>query len=172
MQTNGVGQLENVIFIHSEEFISSYDLIGQSKFMIVYNSSIGLEGALLGKAVLCGGDAWYAQFPTVYSPKTAEGFRRQAEVLLNAEKIEVPEAFQKNARRLLYYQNYRAALPFDQYLDKHSLRGFVRFKLLDPVQLHPDHSPAIQAIVNGLETGQKVFVLEDPLDEQAGGNQH
>jgi len=167
VQKNRLEEQDNLVFIHSEEFISSYELIGRSKFMIVYNSSIGLEGALLGKAVLCGGEAWYARFPTVFFPKTPAGFRQKIEELLDADEIVVPEEFQTNARRLLYYQNYLAALPFDEYLGKHSLRGFVRFKPFEPAQLHPDHSPAVRAILEGLETGRKVFVIEDPLESRA-----
>jgi hypothetical protein len=163
VESNQVNQLENVIFIHSEEFISSYELIERSKFMIVYNSSIGLEGALLGKAVLCGGEAWYARFPTVFFPKTPEAFRQQAEELLNVEDVEVPEEFQVNARRLLYYQNYQAALPFDSYLEKHNLRGFVRLKSFDVAQLHPENSPTIRAIVEGLKQNKQVFEVEDKL---------
>ena len=164
VQRNHVEALANVVFIHSEEFISSYELIQRSKFMIVYNSSIGLEGALLGKAVLCGGEAWYAHFPTVYFPKSAAAFRQQADALLKAEQIAVPKEFQRNARRLLYYQNYRAALPFDDFLTKHSLRGFVRFKAFETTQLTPEHSPAIRAVLNGLESKQEVFVIEDQLE--------
>jgi hypothetical protein len=163
VQANRVDELGNVVFIHSEQFISSYELIGRSKFMIVYNSSIGLEGALLGKAVLCGGEAWYARFPTVFFPKTPAAFRQQAEDLLNAQEIQVPEEFQRNARRLLYYQNYMAALPFEEYLGKHSLRGFVRFKPLEPADLLPEHSPAIRTVLDGLKTHRKVFVIEDQL---------
>jgi len=169
VQRNKVQEQENVVFIHSEEFISSYELIGRSKFMIVYNSSIGLEGSLLGKAVLCGGEAWYAHFPTVFFPKTPEGFRQKAEELLNAEEIEVPEEFQTNARRLLYYQNFHAALPFDDFLGKHSLRGFVRFKPFKPAQLTPQQSPAIRAILHGLETGQRVFEIEDKIAGDPSG---
>ena len=163
VENNQVDQLENVVFIHSEEFISSYELIERSKFMIVYNSSIGLEGALLGKAVLCGGEAWYARFPTVFFPKTPEAFRQQAGELLNVEEIEVPEEFQVNARRLLYYQNYQAALPFDDYLEKHNLRGFVRFKRFDVAQLHPEKSPTIRVIMEGLEQNKQVIEVEDLL---------
>ncbi|HSG26390.1 MAG TPA: hypothetical protein VLA32_09750 [Anaerolineales bacterium] len=161
VQNNRVDELENVVFIHSEEFISSYELIGRSKFMVVYNSSIGLEGALLGKAVLCGGEAWYARFPTVFFPKTPAGFRQKIEELLNAEEIVVPEVFQTNARRLLYYQNYQAALPFDEYLGKHSLRGFVRFKSFKVEDLLPSNAPAIASILKGIKEKERVFTISE-----------
>jgi hypothetical protein len=161
VESNQVDRLGNVEFIHSEEFISSYELIERSKFTIVYNSSIGLESALLGKAVLCGGEAWYARFPTVFFPKTPEAFRKKAEELLYVDEIKVPEEFQMNARRLLYYQNYQAALPFDEFLEEHSLRGFVRMKRFDIKRLYPEQSPAVAAILRGLRKGERIFTIEE-----------
>ena len=83
-----------------------------------------------------------------------------AEELLTIEAIEIPEEFQANARRLLYYQNFQAALPFDNYLEKHNLRGFVRFKRFDVSELHPERSPTIRAIMKGLEQNKQVFEIE------------
>ena len=37
------------------EYFSSYELIQRSKFVMVYNSTIGLEASLMGAPVLCGG---------------------------------------------------------------------------------------------------------------------
>jgi len=164
VKLNQVDQLENVVFFHADEFISSYELIGRAKFMIVYNSSIGLEGALLGKAVLCGGQAWYTHYQTVFFPKTPAGFREKAEELLGTDQITVLGEFQRNARRLLYYQNFRAALPFETFMERHSLRGFVRLKDFDVNQLLPAQSPAVEAIVSSLETGNKVFTIKDELE--------
>ena len=59
----GATSLPNVVFIDSQEYISSYELIQRSKFVMVYNSSIGLEAALMGKPVLCGGQGRYTQIP-------------------------------------------------------------------------------------------------------------
>jgi hypothetical protein len=163
VKTNEVDRLDNVVFIDSDEFISSYELIGRAKFLIVYNSSIGLEGALLGKAVLCGGQAWYARYETVFFPKNPEGFREKATSLLNTGQIEVPPAFRHNARRLVYYQNYRAALPFVDFLEPHSLRGFVRMRRFDIDQLRPELSSAVEAILRGLRGGDMVFTIKDEL---------
>ncbi len=49
MQTKA-DKLPNVVFIDSREYVSSYELIQRSKFVMVYNSSIGLEAALIGFA--------------------------------------------------------------------------------------------------------------------------
>ena len=109
--------LPNVVFIDSEEYLSSYELIQHSKFVIVYNSSIGLEAALLGKPVLCGGRARYTQYPTVFFPLSTQDYRTAVGEFLKAEHILVPPEFQANARKFLYYQIYRASLPLEDFLE-------------------------------------------------------
>ena len=79
-----VADLPNALFINADEFISSYELIQRSKFVMVYNSSIGLEARLMGAAVLCAGRARYTQYPIVFFPPTPEAFRLQAEAFLKS----------------------------------------------------------------------------------------
>ena len=42
--------LPNLIFVDSDQPLSSYELIQRSKFVMVYNSTIGLEASILGIA--------------------------------------------------------------------------------------------------------------------------
>ncbi len=167
VEQNQVADLPNVVFIDSQEFISSYDLIQRAKFVIAYNSSVGLEALLFGKAALCGGRAWYTDYPTVHFPPTPQAYRQQAEALLAADEIEVPETNRQTARSLLYYQNFRAALPFGDFLEAHALRGFVRFLPLQAEALSPERSAVIAALLDGIEQAQKTqeeFVLAFPDD--------
>ena len=55
------------------QFISSYELIAHAKFVMVYNSTVGLESSVLGKPVLCAGKARYTQIPTVFLPAERQG---------------------------------------------------------------------------------------------------
>ena len=150
VRDNHVGQLSNVIFIPSEEYTSSYDLIQRAKFVLVYNSSIGLEATILGTAVLCGGKARFTQYPTVFFPQTPQTYREQAEAFLAADKIEVPAEFQRNARRFLYYQLFRASLSFENYLQNGARPGFVHLKPFSWRDLHPQNSPTMQVILGGI----------------------
>ncbi|HWT81610.1 MAG TPA: hypothetical protein VN648_22690, partial [Candidatus Methylomirabilis sp.] len=50
-----VGSFPNVLFVGPEERFSSYELIQRSKFVMIYNSTIGLEASILGMPVLSGG---------------------------------------------------------------------------------------------------------------------
>jgi len=107
----------NVIFISPRETLSSYELIQKSKFVMIYNSTIGLEASILGAAVLCAGKARFTQYPTVFFPQTVDEVRRTMQGFLTTEKIEVPAEFKRNARRFLYYQLYRTSLPFGDFLE-------------------------------------------------------
>jgi hypothetical protein len=156
-----LADMPNILYINSDEFVSSYELIHRSKFVMVYNSSIGLEAALMGAAVLCAGRARYTQYPIVFFPPTPEGFRLQAEAFLKAEHVEIPEEFHRNARRFLYYQLYRTALPFGDYLEEDGIwPGFVRLRRFSWKKLTPAQSPAIRAIIDGI-VNEKEFLLEE-----------
>jgi hypothetical protein len=156
-----VQDLPNVIFINATEYISSYELIQRAKFVLVYNSSIGLEASLMGAAVLCGGKARFTQIPTVFFPATAEEYRAIAEDFLIAEEIEIPPEFQRNARRFLYYQLFRSSLPFGEFLDTHPWPGFVRFRSFHWQKLSSDVSPIMRVLVDGIVQGKQFFYPDD-----------
>ena len=149
--SRGLAQLPNAMFIAPHEFISSYEMIQRAKFVMVYNSSIGLEASLMGAAVLCAGKARYTPFNTVHLPPTSAAHRQQAEAFLAAEAIAPLPEHRHNARRVLYHQLFRTSLPFDAYLEAQKLPGFVTLKPgLDWQQLLPENSPTMQAILDGL----------------------
>jgi hypothetical protein len=165
VKRNHVDQLNNVIFIDSQEYLSSYELIQRSKFVIVYNSSIGLEATLLGVSVLCGGKARYTQYPMVYFPDSPGGFQDQAELFLSAgldstpvKSIPAPEQFVRNARRFLYYQLYRTSLPFDDFIEASPRQGFVQLRQFNWENLLLENSLTQQVIHNGLLRNQP-FIL-------------
>ncbi len=141
----------NVIFVPPQEYISSYELIERAAFVMVYNSTIGLEAAIMGAAVLCAGKARFTQLPTVFFPPTPEAFRQQASEFLAVGKVHAPEEFQRNARRFLYYQLYRTSLPFHQWIEEDGLwRGYVRLKTFDVQAFDPQNSPVLQLLVEGI----------------------
>ncbi|MEK6221345.1 MAG: hypothetical protein N2D54_03770, partial [Chloroflexota bacterium] len=160
VEKNQLLDLPNVVFIDSGAYVSSYELIQRAKFVFVYNSSIGLEATLLGKPVLCGGRARYTQYPIVFFPQTKQGYHQQAGEFLQADRIPVPEAFRRNARRFYYYQLFRTSLPFDTFLETHQPGGYVRLKAFSVDQLKAENAPAIQVVHNGLFDTNS-FLLDD-----------
>jgi hypothetical protein len=156
-----VQDLPNVIFINATEYISSYELIQRAKFVLVYNSSIGLEASLIGAAVLCGGKARFTQIPTVFFPATAEEYLAKTEDFLAAAEIDIPPEFQRNARRFLYYQLFRSSLPFGEYLDTHPRPGMVRLRPFHWQRLSPQISTPMKVLVNGIVHGEPFFLKDD-----------
>ena len=153
---------DNVIFVSSTEYLSSYELIQRAKFVMVYNSSIGLEASLMGAAVLCAGKARYTQLTTVFFPQSVQAFREQAEAFLAAEQVIVPDDFIRNARRFLYYQLFRTSLPFGEYLEPHpTTPGYVRFRPFPIQKLQPDQSTTMRVLVDGITLGQPFLLPED-----------
>ncbi|HZW02613.1 MAG TPA: hypothetical protein VFF68_01700 [Anaerolineaceae bacterium] len=158
---NRIAELPNVVFVDSNEYLSSYELIQRSKFVMVYNSTIGLEAAIMGAPVLCAGKARFTQVPTVFFPPTPETHRQQAEDFLAAETIDVPAAFRTNARKFLYFQLYRVSLPFQDVLEEDGVwRGFVRLNAKSWRAFLPGSSPTFRVIVDGI-LHQKPFVMPE-----------
>jgi hypothetical protein len=117
VSSRSVDKEPNVVFISPKETLSSYELILKSKFVMVYNSTIGLEASIMGAAVLCAGKARFTQYPTVFFPQTVEDVRIKMKEFLAVDVVDVPLEFKRNARRFLYYQLFRTSLPFGEFLE-------------------------------------------------------
>lgn len=144
-------RLPNVLFVDSRQYFSSYELIQRSKFVMVYNSTIGLEASILGVPVLCGGRARYTQIPTVFFPDSVTEYGRMAEEFLKADHIENPVEYQRNARKFLYFQIFRTSLAFDAFIEDDEIwKGYVRLKPFSAVDLKPGHSTSMSTICEGI----------------------
>ena len=115
--SRGVDKEPNVVFVSPKDSLSSYELILRSKFVMVYNSTIGLEASIMGAAVLCAGRARFTQYPTVFFPQTIIEVRNKMQEFLAADVVDVPLEFKRNARRFLYYQLFRTSLSFGKFLE-------------------------------------------------------
>ena len=152
VRNHNIDSLPNVIFIDSQEYLSSYELIQRAKFVMVYNSSIGIEASLMGVAVLCGGRARYTQYPIVFFPETPQAYKAMASKFLFTEKIEIPREFRLNARRFLYFQLFRASLSFEHYLQEGLRKGYVHLQPFSWNDLLPDNSLTMQLLIEGLNS--------------------
>jgi hypothetical protein len=159
---NGVVGWSNVIFVNATEYLSSYELIQRSKFVMVYNSSIGLEAALMSKAVICGGKARYTAYPTVFFPESPVAYRQLSEQFLDSEGlIEAPAEFVRQARRFMFYQLYRASLPFGEFLERDALPGYVRLKRFRWDSLAPEKFPTVKVVYDGIVNSRPFLLQED-----------
>jgi len=174
VKNNQVDSLPNVVFIDSQEYLSSYELIQRAKFVMVYNSSIGMESALMGAAVLCGGKARYTQYPMVFTPQTTREYYQVAVEFLASKSIDIPPQFMRNARRFLYYQLFRASLSFEDYLEDGARKGYVQLRPFHWRALLPENSATIQTLLDGIapeRTGREVASSAEALRKRDEGQQ-
>jgi hypothetical protein len=158
VEARRVTDLPNVVFVSPKETLSSYELILKSKFVMVYNSTIGLEASIMGAAVLCAGKARFTQYPTVFFPQTIEDVRRKMKEFLASDEIEIPLEFKRNARRFLYYQLFRTSLPFGKFLEPSVRTTQTRLKSFELEELV--RSDAMKVIAEGvLASGD--FLLDE-----------
>lgn len=166
VKARGVDRLPNVVFVDSHEYVSSYALIQRAKFVMVYNSTIGLEAVILGKRVLCGGKARYTPYGIGKLPQSARAFRRTAEAWLRASQLEAPVSQQVRAQKFLYYQLYKVSLPFQAFLEPYpGVPGYVQLRAFPPEHLYPDRSPTLRVLYEGIVEGRD-FVLPDDVEYQ------
>ncbi|HEY9075646.1 MAG TPA: hypothetical protein VIO61_03810 [Anaerolineaceae bacterium] len=160
VKARGVEKLPNVVFVNPREYISSYELIRRSHFVMVYNSTIGVEATLLGAAVLCGGKARYTQIPTVYFPQTPGEYRQMAEDFLAQPQVAPTEQMSVNARRFVHFNLYRACLPFGSLLEEDKVwRGFVVPKNLPVDAFRPENSQVMRIVAEGI-LQDKPFLMD------------
>ena len=161
VKQKGIMDSPNLVFVESDERISSYDLIQRSKFVMIYNSTIGLEASLLNAVVLCAGRSRFTDYPTVHLPETRALFDQMAETFLTNETIHAPETFKQNARRYLYYELYRASLLFDSFLEEDPhWQGYTQFKPFNWEALLPENSATMNTIYEGIIL-DKPFLFEN-----------
>ena len=85
---------------------------------------------------------------------------KKADEFLNAETLSAPKEYKHNARRFLYYQLFRASLPFNDFLETVPRPGFVQLQSFSWKQLLPEKSPTIKVLVEGIRN-KKTFLLEE-----------
>ena len=150
-QRHQVELLPNMRFVPPKEFINSYDLIRMAKFVLIYNSTIGMEASILGAGVLSAGKSRYTASNVVWFPHDDKAYFSQLEELLRVEHVEVPAQFKSNARRFLYWQLYRSSLSFERYLEPDEVwAGYVRLKEFDWQTLLPANSETMAIISDGI----------------------
>lgn len=161
VRSNGCDQFPNVLFVDSTEPFSSYDLIRRSKFVLFYNSTIGLEASIMGMPVLGGGKARFTQVDSVFFPANTSDYIKKAEEFLTAESVKTPAEHQRNARRFLYFQIFRSSLPFDDFLEEDRFwKGYVTLRPFEIDALRRKNSPTLDTILRGiLEKGD--FLLPE-----------
>ena len=166
-QESGLAELPNVAFLSPRQYVSSYELIEESKFVLVYSSSIGLEAGILGVPVLCAGRARYVQVPAVVFPDSTELYAQRLETWVRSPRARLTREQIRSARSFMFHELYEASLDLSHYLEPYpSIPGMVTFSEFDPTQLETD--PRINVLRRGI-LDDSPFAVESPADRIAEG---
>jgi len=164
--TSGIlKQAPNVYFLEPSDRVSSYELIWRAKFILIYNSSIGLEASIIGSPVLSAGRSRFTQIPIVTFPSTRETYLAKLEEYLKCQQIDVPREFSENARRFLYYQLYHSSLDLSDFLEQDTtVAGSVKFKMEGLSRLCLDQSQELEILANGILKGHE-FIYNNNTED-------
>ncbi len=154
MQRSDLRERRNVVFFAPRDYVSSYDLIARAKFVMVYNSSIGLEASALGRPVLCAAKARYTQVPSVHFPADREAYLRTLEAFLTAERLPEQEPYQRVARAFLYLELQHYSLDFSGFLrEDPTLAGFVSLRGEEPRRMISRERVLLDLLAKGILEG-------------------
>ena len=161
-QERQITEQRNIRFVLPQKFINSYDLIRMAKFVLIYNSTIGMEASILGVGVLSAGKARYSASDVVWFPASKSDYLAQLEDLLQADQVKVPAHFKVNARRFLYWQLYRSSLSFKEYLEPEGIwAGYVKLKDFGWQKLLPENSATMATVSDGILRNGDFMLQED-----------
>jgi hypothetical protein len=139
VRSSGLGTRSNVAFLGPTDYISSYELIERSKFVLVYNSSTGLEASILGVPVLCAGRARYTTIDPGLLPANRQAYLAQLNSMLAVPSLSVSPDLVRRARKFLYNELFQASLDFSAYLRPYpSIPGMVTLSEFEPTSLESD----------------------------------
>jgi hypothetical protein len=143
---------DNVMFIPPTEYVSSYDLVRAAKFAVVYNSTINVESILLGVPSISGGRGKFSNdvFAPIYPDRGA--YLDQLRSWLDTNRLDLPEGWLAEARRLFYMLFFASSLDLSPYVERPA-EGGVTIRPLSAADLDPAHSPETRIIADGIVRG-------------------
>jgi len=146
--------LPNVTFVPPDLPISSYELIGLSKFCAVYNSTVGLEAAVLGAYALAGGRTRYRGAGVCHEPASRDDYLAALRGLLDSPSPpSPPPEWRTNARRYLFFSLFRSSLDLSAFIE-HARAHHFTLRRFPGRDLSPSRSREMRVIVDGILRGR------------------
>ncbi|QLH81212.1 hypothetical protein [Halosimplex pelagicum] len=139
---------ENIEVLSPETEINTYEMIQDLDAGIVYNSTVGLEMAYLGKPVIVGGKTHYKHLNITHDPETSSEYQ---DLVRNISELEDDEKVKMRATRYLYFL----------FNVKHLDFPYIQMTKEGNVQAISSDDPAgletLEAIVRQCPKGEPVF---------------
>jgi len=142
---------KNVAFVGPDDYLSSYRLIQRARCVLVYNSTIGLEAAMMGTPTFSGGLARYCRSGAAAVASTPAEYRRKLAAFLAADPTPPDQRQQQLARRYYYYTFYKACIDLSHFLGAEGMVFALTFGNVE--DLLPDHSQEMKILTQGIVEG-------------------
>jgi hypothetical protein len=147
------GSSSRLRFVPAEDPVNTYDLLDGARLVLPFVSTIGIEAAALGKAVVTGGAVYYADLGFAWSASTRDEYEALLERGARGELPELPD--QRDRAWRCYYLNavcQRVWTDFGcQPVD------YWRWVSRDPHELYDD--PAVDDLLRAIEDDVPVPIL-------------
>jgi hypothetical protein len=109
----------NVYFVEPTSSVSSYELIKLSKFVVVYNSTIGVEAAIMGKKILLGGNPKYGTLSFLTVHPDSESFSAEMKVELERkDNVVLNKTDVMEAKAYLFHLVFKQSHSFAEVIGK------------------------------------------------------
>lgn len=155
MKSSGYEKRDNVFFIAPQVHVNSYELIKLAKFCLVYNSTIGMEAAMMGKTVLPGGWTRYRNANACLDAKSYADYIEKFQGLLEFKgDLPLQPELVANARRYYYFSQFRAVVDISGFI-KHLENIEYTLKPFPLATLNPAYSNDMRVIVDGILQGKE-----------------
>ena len=116
LEEKGFFDLPNLVFIEPTNFMSSYDLIMASSFVMVYNSTVGLEALLMGKPVVLGGKPKYYRISYLNIPQSPAEYLSDLKSFINRTDYTLSQNQTEEARSFFYQLFFEAGGELGSYI--------------------------------------------------------
>lgn len=164
---NRIPQLPpNVVICSPLTKLSVYDLIPHVRFGLVFTSTVGLEMACRGMAVVTGGVSVYHEMGFTFDPPTAQEYFQTLQVLMKAPEVTALNKERSTlARKFLYLYLFRYYTSLN--LFDHSFTDHPTLLIHDGRELMPGTNDVLDYICDSILTHQPI-VSKDRLPPLAG----
>jgi hypothetical protein len=121
-ELNVAGKYRNVTCIPADNKTNSYDLISKSEIVLVYNSTIGIEAAMLGKKTFVAANTHYSKQPFVKNYYQKDLYLEKLHSELKKETHSISKDL-SNMAKAYYYQLFNnVSYPLDEFIIKSNNR--------------------------------------------------
>lgn len=118
---------KHVKVIHWEDSLSSYDLVKNADYSLVYHSTIGIEAAFLKRKAIVLGTPWYVDLKCIYSPSSID------ELTNSLDKGEINYEYDFSDAIMYGYYILEHGTPFKYFKPIGGSKGLLCGKNLDSI---------------------------------------